>query len=182
MNTINRKVKYCAALIGGLVVLMSTCVNSYAAVKTVHKVMKVSGKPTAPIEISYTAPASAAIGTSVNVVVTIKALSDVSDLGLKVTANEGLSLNAGELVKNYGAQRRDAIFSETVAATPSAEGILYLNVFASGSFQGKTMIRVGAVPISVGTSPEKKLKKSGTIEKDSTGQSVIVMPADESGK
>jgi len=163
-------------------VLMSPCANSYAAVKTVHKVMKMSGKPTAPIEISYTAPVSAAIGSSVNVVVTIKALSDVADFGLKVTADEGLLLNAGELVKNYGAQKRDAVFSETLTATPNAEGYLYLNVFASGSFQGKTMVRVGAVPISVGTSPEKKLKKSGTIEKDSSGQNVVVMPADEGGK
>lgn len=182
MQIENLKVKYFAVLIGSLMVLMTPYASSCAAGRHPQKEMKVSGKPTAPIDISYSVPDSATIGASVSVVVTITVLSDVTDLRLNITAGEGLSLSGGELVKIYGEQNRDAVLSETITATPNARGILYLNVFTSGLFQGKSMAHASAVPISVGTSPEKMLKKAGAVERDSTGRNIVILPAQEGGK
>ena len=179
MNTANIKTGYCALLVGTLLALISPVASATSANKTIHKMTKTSGKPTAPIEVAYTVPESAAIGASVSVVVTIRPLSDVTDLNLKITAGEGLSLSAGDFVRNYGMRARDAVLSETVTAVPNAQGILYLNVFASGAFKGKTMSSASAVPISVGISPERMLKKSGRTEHDASGRPIIVMPAEE---
>ena len=176
------KVKYCAVLLGCFMALMAPCASSFAAEKSFHKAVKVSGKPTAPIDISYAVPESVAIGASVNVVVTISVRSDVTDLGVKITAGEGLSLSGGLLVKSYGTQNSDAVLSETITVTPNARGILYLNVFTSGVFQGKSMIHASAIPVSVGTSPERMLKKSGTVQRDSSGRNIVILPAQEGRK
>lgn len=182
MNTIGVRVKFCAALIGCAMVLMAPSASSYAVEKTFRQEMKAHGKTTAPIDVSYTVPESLAIGANVNVVVTITALDDVADLGIRITAGDGLTLNAGELVKNYGAQNRGAVFSETITAMPKVGGILYLNVFVGGSFHGKNMVRASAVPLSVGGAPEKMMKKSGAVERDSSGRNIVILPADGGAK
>lgn len=171
--------RYCAVLVGVLLTVVSPASGATTVDKTIHNVSKASGKPMAPIEVAYTVPESAAIGASVSVVVTIRPLSDVTDLNLQITAGEGLSLSAGDFVRHYGAQTRDTVLSETVTAVPNTQGILYLNVFASGAFKGKTMSSASAVPISVGLSPERMLKKSGKTEHDASGRPIIVMPAEE---
>jgi len=179
MNTASLKAKYSAALIGGFMVLISPCTSSFAVEKTVHKEMSRADKPAAPVEIAYTVPESSSIGASVGVIVTITALVDVTDLGLSLTSGEGLSLSAGSFEKSYGAQNRGAVFSETVTVTPNTNGILYLNVFASATFHGKKMVNASAVPISVGSTPEKMLKKSGATARDASGKNIVIMPADE---
>lgn len=179
MNTASTKKGYCALMFGALLTVISPVASATTANKTIHNVMKANGKPTAPIEVAYTVPKSAAIGASVSVVVTIRPLSDVTDLNLKITAGEGLSLSTGDFVRNYGAQKRDAVLSETITAVVNAQGILYLNVFTSGAVEGKTMSSASAVPISVGDSPKRMLKKSGRTEHDASGRPIIVMPAEE---
>ena len=103
----------------------------------------------------------------------------MNGLTLKLTAGEGLSMTTGEFIKNYGDQLRKAVISETVAVTPSTDGVLYLNIFLSGTFNGKQMTRAGAVPIKVGSATQKMLKKSGQAATDSKGQKIIIMPAEE---
>ena len=179
MNTASPEAKYAAALIGVLMALISPSTSSLAVEKTVHKVIAPSGKRSAPIEIAYTVPESASIGASVSVLVTITALADVTDLGLSLTAGEGLSLSGGSFEKSYGAQSRGAVFSETVTVTPNNNGLWYLNVFASAAVNGHKMVDASAVPISVGPSAEKMLKRSGTTARDASGQSIVIMPADE---
>jgi hypothetical protein len=145
----------------------------------IKKELPRSGKATAPISVSYSVPANVAIGDNVHITVTVKALSDVDNLSLKLIAGENLQMPSGELLKTYGNQLRNSAFSETVTVIPNTEGILYLNVFATGIFNGKKMTSAGAVPINTGTGTRKMLKKSGQIKTDSRGQKVIVMPAEE---
>lgn len=155
--------------------------NAYSAdsVRIIHKELPRSGKSTAPISISYAVPAKVAIGDHVLVTVTIKALSDVNDFSLKLTTGERLEMVSGEYLKNYGNQARNSSFSEVVTVIPNTEGILYINVFATGTFHGRKMTQAGAIPIKTGTATQKMLKKSGKIETDSKGQKIIIGPAEE---
>ena len=85
----------------------------------------------------------------------------------------------GEFVKTYGDRGRHTAVTETATVIPRTDGIVYLNVFASGTFNGKKMTSAGAVPINTGTTVRKMLKKSGTGTTDSRGRKLIIMPAEE---
>ena len=166
-----------------LTVLMASLV--FFSLQTAHAAGKKrtelprSGKTTAPLSIFYTVPPRNAVGDKVRIAVTVKALSDVKGLTLKLAPGEGLSMEGGTFMKNYGDQPRNTEFTETVAVTPSVDGILYLNIFASGTFNGRKMTRTGAVPVQVGANARKMLKKSGQAATDDKGQKIIIMPAEE---
>lgn len=137
------------------------------------------GKPTAPVSISYTVPGMADVGQSVTVTVNFKILSDADNVNLKLTTDKGLEFTSGETEVDYGNQPANSTFSETVTVVPRTDGILYLNVFVTGTFGGKTMVRTGAVPVNAGTNIRNMMKKSGEITTDSTGKKIIIMPAEE---
>jgi len=179
MNVTNIKKQYITLV--ALILMLLSWQNAYSAdvVRILHKELSRSGKSTAPIAISYAVPAKTSIGENVQVTVTIKALSDVNEMTLRMTSGDGLIMPSGEYQKNYGKQVRNTAFSETVTVIPNAEGILYLNVFATGTFNGKKMTNAGAVPINTGTVTRKMLKKSGQATTDSKGQKIIIMPAEE---
>jgi hypothetical protein len=172
--------KVSIALLAVMLMLLSgQTIFAADAVLMLHKELPRSGKTTAPISISYSVPAHVAVGDAVQVTVTIKALSDVADFNVKLNAGDGLEMSSGEYLKNYGNQVRNSEFSETVTVIPNTEGILYLNVFATGTFNGKKMTSAGAVPVNTGTAPRKMLKKSGHTTTDSKGQKLIIMPVEE---
>lgn len=150
--------------------------------KIISKELLQSGKPTAPISISYIVPAKANVGENITVTVEFKTLSDASGLKLKLSAGKGLELTSGKYEVDYGNQPVNSTFSETVTVVPQTEGILYLNVFITGTFNGNTMVRTGAVPINVGSDLRKMLKKPGQVTTDSKGQKIIIMPAQEEKK
>jgi hypothetical protein len=179
MNRTNINKKYIILLV---VFTLLSWQNTYAddPGRIIHKKISHSGKPTAPISISYAVPAKVSIGDNVQVTVTIKTLSDVNDFNLKLTTNEGLEMPSGEYLINYGNQEHNSAFTETVTVIPNTEGILYLNVFATGTFNGKKMTNAGVIPINTGTNTRKMLKKSGQAATDSRGQNIIIMPAEES--
>lgn len=150
--------------------------------KIISKELPLSGKPTAPISISYTVPAKAAIGENVTVTVKFKTLSNAGGLKLKLSAGKGLELTSGKYEVDYGSQPMNSTFSETVTVVPQTEGILYLNVFVTGTFGGNAMVRTGAVPINVGSARRKMLKKPGQVTTGPKGQKIIIMPAQEEKK
>ncbi|MCZ6688227.1 MAG: hypothetical protein O7H41_01285 [Planctomycetota bacterium] len=133
-----------------------------------------SGKPTAPFNISYTIPDQADVGKAIDAVVSFKVLQNVENLKMKLTEGKGLQIVSQKTTFDYGAEVAGASFSETVSVRPGEEGILYLNVFVSGDFRGRSMTRTGAVPIKTGD--EVKLETPGRIVKDSEGRPLIEMP------
>lgn len=150
--------------------------------KVISSKLMQSGKPTAPISISYAVPEKADVGESITVTVEFKTLSDANRLKLKLTAGKGLDLTSGEYEIDYGNQSMNSAFSETVTVVPQTEGILYLNVFVTGTFHGNTMVRTGAVPINAGRNVRQMLKKPSQVTTDSEGQKIIIMPAEEENK
>ncbi len=144
---------------------------------------KISGKPTAPVTISYTVPAKIAAGESINITVQVNILSDAEALKLRLIAGEGLDMTPKDREVNYSALPMNSTISESVTVTPQAEGILYLHVFVSGVFNGRTMARSGAVPVNAGQGTGRKmLRDAGQVTTDSKGQNIIIMPLEERGQ
>ena len=138
-----------------------------------------SGKPVAPVTISYTVPEKAGVGESITVTVSFKLLSDAEKVTLKLTPDKGMEITSGKTDVDYGEQLANSAFSESVTIVPHTEGVLYLNVFVTGTFGGRKMVRTGAVPVYVGTDIRKMMKNSGKTVTDSTGKKIIIMPAEE---
>lgn len=173
--------RLCITLIASLI-FSGLIACSDKSAKVISSEVSQSGKPTAPISISYTVPEKATVGENVTVKVEFRTLSDADGLKIELTAGEGLKLASGRYKVDYGIQPRNSTFSETLTVVPQTEGILYLNVFVTGIFGGNTMVRTSAVPVNVGTNMHKMLKKPGKVTTDSKGQKIIILPAEEEKK
>jgi hypothetical protein len=147
--------------------------------KLVTKKAVRAGKKVAPISISYEPVSEAEIGEAIDIEITCETLSDVSDLKLKLAPSKGMDMIPATFEVEYGDRSGKFKFSEHVGVVPGKEGLLYLNVFVSGIFDNRRMVRSGAVPVKVGNDPQKMLKSSGKLKTDTTGQRVISMPAEE---
>ena len=171
----------CITLVVSLIFLWLIACSDKSA-KVISSEVSQSGKPTAPISISYTVPEKTTVGENVTVIVEFRTLSDAEGLRIEFTAGEGLKLTSGRYKVDYGIRPGNSTFSETVTVVPQTEGILYLNVFVTGIFGGNTMVRTGAVPVNVGATTHKMLKKPGNVTTDSKGQKIIILPAEEEKK
>ncbi|NNC77970.1 MAG: hypothetical protein HKN77_08400, partial [Woeseiaceae bacterium] len=69
--------------------------------------------------------------------------------------------------------------AQQVTIIPMREGRLYLNVTASVETGNGSMSTVTAIPIQVGDAP-RTLEENGVLQKDAEGNSIRVLPADES--
>ncbi len=148
--------------------------------KLVKKETVRTGKKVAPISISYGPVTKSAIGATTAIVISCATPADASDLKLKLAPSKGMDMIPATFEKAYGDQSGKFKFSEQVEVIPEKEGFLYLNVFVSGIFDKKRMVRSGAVPVKVGDNPQKLLKSSGQAKTDpTTGQRIISMPAEE---
>lgn len=163
-----------------LIVLSWQCAFAGESGLTIGKKAFSKGKPSAPVAISYSIPEKNSIGDSIPVSITIQILSDVDNLTLEVIAEEGLRLpSPGPYEWSYGSRPRNATVSETVIVIPSQKGRQYLNIFVAGVFNGKQMGHSLSIPMNVGTTGEKTLKKSNWVTTDSKGQKIVIMPAEE---
>jgi len=139
----------------------------------------VAGKSSVPIEISYTVPAASSKGAQIPIIVQISVLADAGSLSVKVVPESGLSLvPEGELTRSYGARSTGSTQSENLTVTSKQDGRFYLNVFATGTFGGRTLTQTTSIPVVVGTGTPAQ-KPAGRITTDSTGQKIISMPAQE---
>ncbi|MCZ6688229.1 MAG: hypothetical protein O7H41_01295 [Planctomycetota bacterium] len=150
---------------------MAGCTN---AVDSRPANRSISGKPTAPVNITYTVPDKADVGKAIDAVVSFKVLQAVENLKLTLTEGKGLRIVSERTTFDYGARAAGASFSETISVRPEEEGILYLNVFVTGGYRGKVMTRTGAVPIKTGN--KGTLDAPGRLTRDSEGRRLIEMP------
>ena len=171
----------CATLLTACLVFSGTASCSKTSNQTISGKVPEPSKPSAPVSISYTVPAKAAVDESVEVTIKFNTRSDVEELTLTLTGGNGLELVPAEYEIDYGTQPLNSTFSETVTVVPRSEGVLYLNIFVAGTFNGNRMVRTGAVPVKVGSGDiGKMLKKSGQVTSDAEGRKIIIMPARES--
>ncbi len=139
-------------------------------------------KPAAPISISFSAPERVKVNEDVVIVVNLKTLSSARGLKIKFTTDAGLEMKTGVggvYEAGYDSAPKDTTFTETVVVVPRSEGMLYLNVFAAGTFGNRKMGHVASIPLMVGLNPLKTMKKPGQSSTDEKGRKLIIMPAEE---
>jgi len=144
----------------------------------------VAAKTTSPISVTFTAPEKNDVGRDISISITINAPSGTNDLSLKVTPETGLALKTpSDGIVGFGDKPEGGSVTETVIVTASMEGRLYLNVFATGTVNGKKSTNIVSIPLNVGEGKQQPLMlKQGRDVTDSEGNRLTILPAEEPKK
>ena len=141
---------------------------------------KVQAKSQAPVTVSWKAPARGALNKELQVTVAVTPQIDASDVTLRVVAEDGLDMATDfEGLFELGDISAGSTIEKSFSVTPTEDGRLYVDAFVSGSFSGKNMSMATSLPITVGNAYAKPAKSAGEVKTDSSGQKIIVMPAEE---
>lgn len=138
------------------------------------------GKPSAPISLDYEVLGKPIVGLPVAINVTVKAAQDVGPVSLQYSINDVSSLlfQEGQVERLEIANLADNGMQQ-VTVVPQREGRLYVNVFAEVQTPGGSMIKSMAIPIQVGSTPQRP-QINGELKEGPDGEVVISMPAEES--
>ncbi|MBA3563121.1 MAG: hypothetical protein H0W33_03750 [Gammaproteobacteria bacterium] len=140
------------------------------------------GKPSAPIEMSYSLHDQPVAGAPLRIelAVTARMAADLLTLELNFP-DSGLTL-----VSALGAQRMaDPVAGERymreVRVLPREDGQFHLNVVATLLRDGVPQARAFSIPIRVGDAIPSAPEARGILKSDDTGRALLSMPAIESG-
>ena len=136
------------------------------------------GKPQAPIIMSYEIVGSPIVGNPVLINVSIGSSQGPVNVHYSITDQSALMFQDGQVEHleitdvSSGAVRQ-------LSVVPQREGRLYVNVSAEIQTPRGAMIRSMAIPINVGSAPERAESPMNVVE-GPDGEAVISMPAQES--
>jgi hypothetical protein len=153
--------------------LLFTCfLVACGAPQTVH------AKPSAPVEIEYSAPKTARAGDEVTTVIRLTATTDLQKLTVTVSPYSGLELvSGGDHVEFTDLQSGGTREIEVNIRLTDELG--YLSVFATTTdSRGNT--RSKSIALRYGTADEvtiQKMTPRGMVE-ESTGERLILMPGE----
>lgn len=170
-----------AALAGGFVLvgLSASCVDRVDRGRATNETE--GGGP--PIEISYEVPEAIGAGQEGEIVISFTILADADDIELRLAAGKGLGLVSAGDNWSYGTQAAGSSFSRTVRVRPEEEGIAYLSVFVSGSFEDQQLTEAETVPIRTGPDATRSgLEPPGRVRRDGEGRRVIEVPLTKDGE
>lgn len=119
------------------------------------------------VSLAYKISGALKVGSSVTVNIE---LSSTTDAEVKITADQGLSMNPATPVLRVPAGQTVV---QTVNVTPQADGLLYVNVFSSANGRFATK----SIPINVGTIA-KQQKSSDNTQTTPSGERIkaITLP------
>lgn len=140
------------------------------------------GKPSAPIELSYSLldEPVAGVPLRIELAITARMAADLLTLELNFP-DSGLTL-----VSAPGAQRvPDPIaggrYAGDVRVLPREEGTFHVNVVATLLRDGVPQARAFSIPIRVGDAMSAASDARGTLKTDDAGRALLSLPAMESG-
>lgn len=136
------------------------------------------GKPTAPIDISYQVIGSAIVGSPVSINVFVTSARGPVTVRYGITDGSALMFQSGQVERLEIADPSSGS-AQQLSVIPQREGRLYVNVSAEIETPDGLNIRSMAIPIKVGSAPEKATI-NGEIVEGPGGETVISMPAQES--
>ncbi len=136
------------------------------------------GKPTAPIDISYEVIGNAIIGLPVSINVIVKSNRGPVSVQYSITDSSALMFQTGQVERLEIADPSSGSVQQ-LAVIPQREGRVYVNVSAEIQSPDGLNIRSMAIPIKVGSAPEKATV-NGELVEGPDGETVISMPAQES--
>lgn len=139
------------------------------------------GKPSAPITMSYEILGNPIVGQPVAINVYVRSTSGSQPVTLQYSINDSsaLTFQAGQVERLQLTARAEKTDSQQqLAVVPQREGRLYINVSAEILTPDGSMIKSMAIPIQVGSAPQKP-EINGELVEGPDGETVISMPAKE---
>lgn len=139
------------------------------------------GKPSAPISMQYELLGNPIVGQPVAINVIVRSTSGSQPVTVQYSINDSSALvfQAGQVKSlqiTANAEKADSL--QQLAVIPQREGRLYVNVSAEIQTADGSMIKSMAIPIQVGSAPEKP-QINGELVEGPEGETVISMPAKE---
>jgi hypothetical protein len=139
----------------------------------------VASKPAAPIHIEATEALTDGAGRTTEVEISFTLLRDAGDVALQITPDDGMTISGATASFAYGAGEKGDVFSETVTVRPDSEGVFYLKVLASGTFDGRRMARAAAIPVRTHPEARRDLEPEGRIHMGDDGMRILERPLEE---
>lgn len=139
------------------------------------------GKPSAPITMKYEILGNPIVGQPVAINVYVRSTSGSQPVTLQYSINDSSALRfqAGQVERlQLTAKAERTASQQQLAVVPQREGRLYVNVSAEILTPDGSMIKSMAIPIQVGSAPEKP-EINGELVEGPDGETVISMPAKE---
>ena len=137
------------------------------------------GKPSAPISIDYEVLGKPIVGLPVAINVRVSSTLDAGPAAVQYSINDASALLFQEgQVERLEITDLSDISMQQVAVVPQREGRLYLNVSAEVQTPGGSMIKSMAIPIQVGSAPQRP-QINGELKEGPDGETVISMPAQQ---
>lgn len=142
----------------------------------------VAGKPSGPVSVSYRIIGKPVVGQPVSIDLRVTSTLGPQPVALSYRAHDLTAIQFAEeqpqaVMLAPGRESRPS--AQQVRVIPMREGRLYLNVTASVETENGSMSTVTAIPIQVGDAP-RTLQENGELQQDADGNSLRVLPADES--
>jgi hypothetical protein len=139
------------------------------------------GKPSAPISMEYEILGNPVVGQPVAINVDVRSTSGSHPVSVQYSINDSSALvfQAGQVERlQVTANAEKTASQQQLAVIPQREGRLYVNVSAEIQTADGMMIKSMAIPIQVGSAPEKP-EINGELVEGPEGETVISMPAKE---
>lgn len=137
------------------------------------------GKPSAPISMQYEVLGNPVVGAPVSINVTVSATGGQGPVSVRydIPDRSALAFQQGQVERLVIGQKTEND-TRQIAVVPQREGRLYVNVSAEIQTAGGLMIKSMAIPIQVGSAPNKP-QVNGELVEGPNGETVISMPAKE---
>lgn len=137
------------------------------------------GKPSAPISMRYEVIGNPVVGSPVAVNVEFSAAGGEGPVQVQysIADNSAVAFQQGQVERLEIRDRRD-IKRQQLTVIPQREGRVYVNVSAEVETDNGTMIKSMAIPIQVGTAPNRPTA-NGEVVEGPDGEQVISLPASE---
>jgi hypothetical protein len=135
----------------------------------------VDGKTTAPVDMKYDVLARPELGQPFEIEMTFSTRLPADKLETEVTEAPGLTI-VGEKTATFSPVDGGQSYSNKVLVKGDNPGLYYIGVIAKMSTKVQSETRAFAIPVVIGDPPSRQ--KAAPV-KDSTGQAVQSMPAQE---
>ena len=137
------------------------------------------GKPTAPISIDYEVLGKPIVGLPVAINIEVHSSQDLGPVSVQYSIDDtsALLFQEGQVQRLENMEFAE-LASQQLAVVPQREGRLYVNVAAEVQTPGGSMIKSMAIPIQVGSSPNRP-EINGELVEGPDGETVISMPAQQ---
>lgn len=159
------------------VTVLCACTNgSGAATETLQ--YKPDGKPGSAVGLSYAPVSIKSLGGQQNLSFTLSPEAAFDQVEVSIKADEGMSWLApsSSVWRSVGVHQPLTVSG---LIQGSADGQRYLNVLILTDRAGVKEIRTYALPVSIGSGAVLS-KSAGTVEKNAEGETLSVMPGQES--